>query len=215
MDGMLSQEEINALLGGVSDDTSTESNGITLEDQEKDAIGEISNICMGTAATTLYSLVNQKVVITTPVVKINNWENLTSNYEKPCVFINIFYREGIDGNNVLILKEDDVKIITDLMMGGDGLNPAAELSELHFSAICEAMNQMMGSAATSLSSMLNRKIDISPPEADLVDMAGDIDTSKVDAFLANDFVQVTFRMTIGDLVDSTIMQLYPIELAEE
>ena len=215
MDGMLSQEEINALLGGVSDDTSTESNGITLEDQEKDAIGEISNICMGTAATTLYSLVNQKVVITTPVVKINNWENLTSNYEKPCVFINIFYREGIDGNNVLILKEDDVKIITDLMMGGDGLNPAAELSELHFSAICEAMNQMMGSAATSLSSMLNRKIDISPPEADLVDMAGDIDTSKVDAFLANDFVQVTFRMTIGDLVDSTIMQLYPIDFAKE
>ena len=103
MDGMLSQEEINALLGGVSDDTSTDSNSITLEDEEKDAIGEISNICMGTAATTLYSLVNQKVVITTPVVKINNWENLTSNYEKPCVFINIFYREGIDGNNVLIL----------------------------------------------------------------------------------------------------------------
>ncbi len=215
MDGMLSQEEINALLGGVSDDTSTDSNSITLEDEEKDAIGEISNICMGTAATTLYSLVNQKVVITTPVVKINNWENLTSNYEKPCVFINIFYREGIDGNNVLILKEDDVKIITDLMMGGDGLNPSAELSELHFSAICEAMNQMMGSAATSLSSMLNRKIDISPPEADLVDMAGDIDTSKVDAFLASDFVQVTFRMTIGELVDSTIMQLYPIDFAKE
>lgn len=215
MDGMLSQEEINALLGGASSDSSTESNGITLEDEEKDAIGEISNICMGTAATTLYSLVNQKVLITTPVVKINNWESLTSNYEKPCVFINIFYREGIDGNNVLILKEDDVKIITDLMMGGDGLNPSAELSELHFSAICEAMNQMMGSAATSLSSMLNRKIDISPPEADLVDMAGDIDTSKVDVFLSSDFVEVTFRMTIGDLVDSTIMQLYPIDFAKE
>ncbi|MCM1082674.1 MAG: flagellar motor switch phosphatase FliY [Clostridium sp.] len=215
MDGMLSQEEINALLGGASDDSAAESNGAALADEEKDAIGEISNICMGTAATTLYSLVNQKVLITTPVVKINNWENLTSNYEKPCVFINIFYREGIDGNNVLILKEDDVKIITDLMMGGDGLNPSAELSELHFSAICEAMNQMMGSAATSLSSMLNRKIDISPPSADLVDMAGDIDTSKVDAFLTNDFVEVTFRMTIGDLVDSTIMQLYPIDFAKE
>lgn len=215
MDGMLSQEEINALLGGASDDASAGSNSMTLEDEEKDAIGEISNICMGTAATTLYSLVNQKVLITTPVVKINNWEDLTSHYEKPCVFINIFYREGIDGNNVLILKEDDVKIITDLMMGGDGLNPSAELSEIHFSAICEAMNQMMGSAATSLSSMLNRKIDISPPEADLVDMAGDIDTSKVDAFLTSDFVEVTFRMTIGDLVDSTIMQLYPIDFAKE
>lgn len=217
MDGMLSQEEINALLGGVSDDDSgpTDVGGITLSDDEKDAIGEISNICMGTAATTLYSLVNQKVVITTPVVKITNWEDLTGSYAKPCVFINIFYREGIDGNNVLILKEDDVKIITDLMMGGDGLNPADELSEIHLSAICEAMNQMMGSSATSLSSMLNRKVDISPPEADLVDMAGEIDTDKVSQFMTGEFAQVTFRMTIGDLVDSTIMQLYPLDFAKE
>ncbi|MDE6024485.1 MAG: flagellar motor switch phosphatase FliY [Lachnospiraceae bacterium] len=216
MDGMLSQEEINALLGGVSDDSApTDVGGVALSDEEKDAVGEISNICMGTAATTLYSLVNQKVVITTPVVKITNWEELSGSYAKPCVFINIFYKEGIDGNNVLILKEDDVKIITDLMMGGDGLNPAAELSEIHLSAICEAMNQMMGSSATSLSSMLNRKVDISPPEADLVDMAGDIDTEKVSQFMAGNFVQVTFRMTIGDLVDSTIMQLYPLDFSKE
>lgn len=215
MDGMLSQEEINALLGGVTDGASDDTGSSILSDEEKDAIGEISNICMGTAATTLYSLVNQKVVITTPVVKINNWEDLTSHYEKPCVFINIFYREGIDGNNVLILKEDDVKIITDLMMGGDGLNPAPELTELHFSAICEAMNQMMGSSATSMSSMLNRKIDISPPEADLVDMAGNVNSAKVSNFMNNEFVQVTFKMTIGELVDSTIMQLYPLDFAKE
>ncbi len=215
MDGMLSQEEINALLGGMTDGASDDTGSSSLSDEEKDAIGEISNICMGTAATTLYSLVNQKVVITTPVVKINNWEDLTSHYEKPCVFINIFYREGIDGNNVLILKEDDVKIITDLMMGGDGLNPAPELTELHFSAICEAMNQMMGSSATSMSSMLNRKIDISPPEADLVDMAGNVNSAKVSNFMNNEFVEVTFRMTIGELVDSTIMQLYPLDFAKE
>ena len=143
MDGMLSQEEINALLGN-GPSASSASGGSGLTPEEKDAIGEISNICMGTAATTLYSLVNQKVVITTPVVEITNWDSLAAVYIKPCVFINILYKEGIDGNNVLILKEDDVKIITDLMMGGDGLNPAPELSELHFSAICEAMNQMMG-----------------------------------------------------------------------
>lgn len=214
MDGMLSQEEINALLGGGLGG-STEANDGNLSVAEKDAIGEISNICMGTAATTLYSLVNQKVVITTPNVEIINWDNLTKEYAKPCVFINIFYKEGIDGNNVLILKEDDVKIITDLMMGGDGLNPAPELSELHFSAICEAMNQMMGSAATSLSSMLNCKVDISPPEADLVDFAGAVDTNSIGIFKDGDFVRVTFKMTIGELVDSTIMQLYPIEFAKE
>jgi flagellar motor switch protein FliN/FliY len=218
MDGMLSQEEINALLGGgdISGGTSGGGGGnATLTPEEIDAIGEISNICMGTAATTLYSLVNQKVVITTPVVEITQWDKLIEDYAKPCVFINILYKEGIDGNNVLILKEDDVKVITDLMMGGDGLNPAPELTELHFSAICEAMNQMMGSSATSLSSMINRKVDISPPEADLVDMAGDIDSSKVSGFMGNEFVRVTFKMTIGELVDSTIMQLYPIDFAKD
>ena len=214
MDGMLSQEEINALLGGMNASSSTPG-AQTLTDEETDAIGEISNICMGTAATTLYSLVNQKVVITTPVVKITSWDELTQEYGKPCVFINIFYKEGIDGNNVLILREEDVKIITDLMMGGDGLNPAPELTDLHFSAICEAMNQMMGSSATSLSSMLNRKIDISPPEAELVDMAADIETKSVSDFMNQDFVRVSFRMAIGDLVDSVIMQLYPIAFAKE
>lgn len=213
MDGMLSQEEINALLGGMTANTS-DSGGDEITPEEKDAIGEISNICMGTAATTLYSLVNQKVIITTPVVEVTDWDTLTAEYAKPCVFINILYKEGIDGNNVLILKEDDVKIITDLMMGGDGLNPAPELTELHFSAICEAMNQMMGSSATSLSSMMNCKIDISPPEAELVDMAGNIASASAVEFLKHRFVRVTFNMTIGDLVDSTIMQLYPIDFAK-
>ncbi len=213
MDGMLSQEEINALLGGMTTNTS-DSGGDELTPEEKDAIGEISNICMGTAATTLYSLVNQKVIITTPVVEVTDWDTLTAEYAKPCVFINILYKEGIDGNNVLILKEDDVKIITDLMMGGDGLNPAPELTDLHFSAICEAMNQMMGSSATSLSSMMNCKIDISPPEAELVDMAGNISSASAVEFLKHKFVRVTFNMTIGDLVDSTIMQLYPIDFAK-
>ncbi|MBQ9199461.1 MAG: flagellar motor switch phosphatase FliY [Lachnospiraceae bacterium] len=218
MDGMLSQEEINALLGDMgagSSDGGSASGGSNLSSDEKDAIGEISNICMGTAATTLYSLVNQKVVITTPVVEVTTWENMTKEYARPCVFININYKEGIDGNNVLILKEEDVKVITDLMMGGDGLNPSPELTDLHISAICEAMNQMMGSSATSLSSMLNCKVDISPPEAELIDMAGNIDPAKISNFINGEFVNVTFRMTIGELVDSTIMQLYPIDLAKE
>ena len=214
MDGMLSQEEINALLGGGTLPTASGESD-TLTPEETDAIGEISNICMGTATTTLYSLVNQKVVITTPVVDVTDWDTLTSEYAKPCVFINILYKEGIDGNNVLILKEEDVKVITDLMMGGDGLNPSPELTDLHFSAICEAMNQMMGSSATSLSSMLNRKIDISPPEAELVDMATHIDSKHVSGFSEGNFVRVTFKMTIGELVDSTIMQLYPLNLAKD
>ena len=169
MDGMLSQDEINALLQGMdlsdtadggdaaadpAPENSTAENynneneaaenaapvvsdGEELTDVEKDAIGEVANISMGSSATTLYSLVNRKVNITTPVVTLATWKNLLDAYEKPCVFIQIKYTQGLDGTNILVLKEHDVKVITDLMMGGDGTNTDGELGELHLSAISE------------------------------------------------------------------------------
>ncbi len=244
MDGMLSQDEINALLNGMNNDDSNKDNKDNadtatvdndnnntagdnnsnsdvpggeeiLSDYEKDAVGEISNISMGTAATTLSSLLNQKVNITTPRVEVADWEQLSRKYDRPCVMLQIRYKEGLDGNNVLILKERDVKIITDLMMGGPGnADDAEELTDLHLSAIGEAMNQMMGSAATSLSSMFNRKIDISPPIANIVETYNEMDES-LPPFLAEPFVMVAFKMQIGDLIDSEIMQLYPIDFARE
>lgn len=214
MDGVMSQEEINALLNSPAD-ANPETGREILTEKEKDAIGEISNISMGTAATTLFSLVNRKVEISTPVVSYANWSDICEAYERPCVFIRIGYTVGLDGSNILVLKEHDVKIITDLMMGGDGTNTDGELGELHLSAISEAMNQMMGSAATSMSSMLNKVIDISPPQADLIDLQQTIDESSIDEFLADEFVKISFRLEIGDLIDSEIMQLYPISFAKE
>ena len=221
MDGMLSQDEINALFGAQSLDAeepqqeSLDESAFALSDSEKDAVGEISNICMGTAATTLSSLLNQRVDITTPKVSISTWDELARKYDRPCVMMQISYKEGIDGNNVLILRENDVKIITDLMMGGPGnADPAEELTDLHLSAIGEAMNQMMGSSATSMSSMFNRKIDISPPVANLVEVYAD-DRDSLPEFLKGKFVEVAFKMTIGTLIDSSIMQLYPIDFAHE
>lgn len=224
MDGMLSQDEINALLNGVdlsADDkgsaaaatATVDSSEEGLTDVEKDAIGEVANISMGTSATTLYSLVNRKVNITTPVVEMTTWEEVMTNYEKPCVFIQIKYTVGLNGTNILVLKEHDVKVITDLMMGGDGTNVDGEISELHLSAISEAMNQMMGSSATSLSSMLGKTIDISPPEASLVDLQTK-EPSELSPFLEDKFVKISFKMQIEDLVDSTLMQLYPLDFAK-
>lgn len=213
MDGMLSQEEINALLNDTGKNDVADEEMLT--DDQMDAIGEIANISMGTAATTLFSLVNHKVEISTPVVSFATWEDVVNNYERPCVFIRIAYTMGLDGSNILVLKEKDVKVITDLMMGGDGRNIDGELGELHLSAISEAMNQMMGSAATSLSSMLNKKIDISPPIADLIDLQENVDEASIDKFLAGRFVKISFKMEIGDLVDSEIMQLYPFSFARE
>ena len=228
MDGMLSQDEINALLSGMDlsggqdaaapEDTAgtevPEVDESLLTADEKDAIGEIANISMGSSATTLYSLVNRKVNITTPTVSLSNWQGVVGDYEKPCVFIQIRYTAGLDGSNIMVLKEHDVKVITDLMMGGDGSNTEGELGELHLSAISEAMNQMMGAAATSMSTMLDKMIDISPPEANLVNLNEFKKAGDIASFLAGTFVKISFRMQIDDLVDSTIMQLYPIDFAK-
>lgn len=229
MNDMLSQDEINALLngmdlsGGAGADSTGPAGGDNvssideslLTDVEKDAVGEVANISMGSSATTLYSLVNQKVNITTPTVSMANWDTVLAEYEKPCVFIQIKYTEGLDGTNILVLKERDVKIITDLMMGGDGSNTEGELGELHLSAISEAMNQMMGSSATSLSTMLGMTIDISPPEASRVDLTEYHNGSDISPFLGGTFVKVSFQMQIGELVDSNIMQLYPVDFAKK
>lgn len=210
----VTQEELSALFGEMDGSASGNSSAL-LSDIEKDAIGEISNISMGTAATTLSTLVNNKVTITTPKVKVTDLQTLTKAYDRPCVFIQIGYIEGLDGKNVLILKENDVKIITDLMMGGDGTNTSGELSELHLSAICEAMNQMMGSAATSLSSMLEKRVDISPPKASLLDLNDSVASEGVFDFLDDDFITVSFKMEIGNLIDSHIMQLYSLDFAKD
>ncbi len=216
MADMLSQEEIDALLNGSPSDSASASEPQSfLSDEEKDAIGEIGNISMGTAATTLFTLLGQKVTITTPRVFETNITTLSEDFIDPCVLINIKYRYGIEGSNILILKEHDVKVITDLMMGGDGTNTAeSELTDLHLSAISEAMNQMIGSSSTSLSEMLGDKIDISPPEA-FYESITNIDLSVFEIDLSEPLVKIAFKMTVGDLIDSEIMQVIPVRFAKQ
>ncbi|NLM74498.1 MAG: flagellar motor switch phosphatase FliY, partial [Clostridiaceae bacterium] len=227
MGDMLSQAEIDALLKGsdpsedagetqqVSEDYLEDGTVEIVEqltEKEKDALGEIGNISMGTSATTLYALLGQKVMITTPKVQETTWEQLGKMFVKPYVAVRVQYTEGLEGLNLLILKEEDVKVITDLMMGGDG-HVEGELTELHMSAIGEAMNQMVGSAATSLSSMFEKRVDISPPDTTLIDSGSDIDRIRIDN--KSNVVAVRFSLQVGDLIDSEIMQILPIDFARE
>ncbi|SHJ91518.1 flagellar motor switch phosphatase FliY [Paramaledivibacter caminithermalis] len=211
MADMLSQEEIDALLKGTTSDFE-EDNDLT--DDEKDALGEIGNISMGTSATTLFTLLGQKVTITTPKVSVTTLDEVSNDYDIPCVAVMIKYREGIEGFNLLILNEEDVKIITDLMMGGDGKNVSQDLTDIHLSAIGEAMNQMIGSSCTSLSEIFTKKIDILPPSAFSVDLPNKkYDNMGIES--DHKIVKIAFRMTVGDLIDSEIMQIIPIEFAKK
>lgn len=213
-DGILSQEEIDALLKGDSGSPTPVPEpdlSVELSEFEKDALGEIGNISMGTSATTLSTLLNKKVSITTPDVSLITGKQLQDNYPLPYVVVEVEYREGLYGSNILVIKQEDACIIADLMMGGDGQCEQPTLSELELSAVGEAMNQMMGSATTSLSSMFNRRIDIAPPQLTLMDFGKDSFEFSTDY---QELVRIKFKMEIENLVNSEIMQIIPIEAAK-
>ena len=213
---MLSQAEIDALLRGNSTDNEIKSDEKieAMDDIEKDALGEIGNISMGTAATTLSTLLNQKVVITTPRVEVTTVDELANEYDVPFVAIDVKYKSGLEGVNILILKANDVKIITDIMMGKETVDMNRELTELDLSAVSEAMNQMMGSACTSLSEMFSIKIDIEPPRS--YNITFNEGRSKFDILKGDKpIVKVAFRMVIGEFIDSEVMQIIPVDFGKE
>ena len=216
-DDMLSQDEIDALLRGSAEpeEEIVDRKEINMSDYissiEEDALGEIGNISFGSSATALSTLLNQKVEITTPKVSIIDKNYLEEEFPHPYVAIQVQYTEGFSGVNLLVIKQSDASIIADLMLGGDGRNPSGDLGEIQLSAVQEAMNQMMGSAATSMSTVFSKKVDISPPSIDLMYIPqGEGEENLPDQDL---LVKVSFSLKIGDLIDSNIMQLLPLSFA--
>ncbi|MBC8079438.1 MAG: flagellar motor switch phosphatase FliY [Gorillibacterium sp.] len=213
----LSQEEIDALLKQTSEDAHVEESP-SLEDYltslEKDALGEIGNITFGSAATALSTLLGKKVEITTPKVSMLRREDLKQEFPKPHVSVHVNYVDGFHGINLLVIAVRDAQVIADLMMGGNGTGlENTELSELHVSAVQEAMNQMMGSSATSMSTIFNRMVNISPPGIDIMDLSSE--EGKSDFPDEECFVKISFRLKIGDLIDSSLMQLLPVNFSRE
>ncbi|THF81257.1 flagellar motor switch phosphatase FliY [Cohnella fermenti] len=217
----LSQEEIDALLrqSSSSDEPAESSAGkpATIDDYltplEQDALGEIGNITFGSAATALSTLLGKKVDITTPKVSMISRDQFVSEFPKPHVAVHVHYVDGFEGINSLVIKSVDAQIIADLMLGGDGHVTNEELNEIHISAVQEAMNQMMGSSATSMSTIFNRFVNISPPGVDIMDVKENSGTSNLPK--EDIFVKVSFRLKIGDLIDSTIMQLLTVPFSKE
>lgn len=220
-DDMLSQDEIDALLRGASDEEEDEQVNESsdpptdeyLSSLEQDALGEIGNISFGSSATALSTLLNQKVDITTPTVSVIKRSTLQNEFPQPHVAIQVTYTEGFSGENLLVIQQGDAAIIADLMLGGDGTSPDEELNEIHLSAVQEAMNQMMGSAATSMSTVFSKRVDISPPTIDLLNVKEDEGTEHIPE---NDVLaKISFQLKVGNLIDSNIMQLLPVNFAKE
>lgn len=215
-DELMSQEELDALLNehlGQLDEQQNLNIDDYLTTDEQDILAEIGNISMGSAATALSTLVNHKVRITVPQVYVSTPDAVADTYPIPCVVVNVGYVEGLQGANILVMREEDALVIGNLMMGEDGTNLPDSLDELYLSAVTEAMNMMMGSAATAMSELFGRQIDISPPNTSRRDLSLDSLTEQMSG--GDPVVTVAFRMEIENLVDSTILQIIDIEFAKE
>lgn len=219
---MLSQDEIDALLkaNNLVDEEEEADSEIHVENFlsafEQDALGEIGNISFGTAATALSTLLNQKVDITTPTVSIVESDQLDKEFPIPHVAVHVEYTDGFEGKNLLVIRLEDAAIIADLMMGGNGAPETTELSELHTSAVQEAMNQMMGSAATSMSTIFNKFINITPPGIDVMDLSNGEGNENIPS--GETLVKISFQLRVGEqgeLIDSSIMQLVPLSFAKQ
>ncbi|MDR2530551.1 MAG: flagellar motor switch phosphatase FliY [Oscillospiraceae bacterium] len=223
----LSQSEIDQMLGISAPEGDGELSGVrmgemivdgefdreryALSAEEKDVLGEVGNICMGAVATTMYTLLDRPVRITTPRVSVHTTREVLSAYQVPFVIVEVMYVSGIDGKNVLLLKESDAALITDLLMGGEGVvSDPIELSELHMSAVSEIMNQMIGASANSLSQIIHESVDISTPNSGRVALDGDVSGYLDESDI---LVRISFDMEIDGLLRSQLLQLMPYDLA--
>ncbi|NHC42940.1 flagellar motor switch phosphatase FliY [Bacillus sp. MM2020_1] len=209
-EGLLSQDEINTLFNQMNDKSELSIDDF-LSSMEQDALGEIGNIALGSSTTALSSLLNQRVEITTPTLAVIEQDKMEEVINEKHVAVHVDYTEGIRGKNLLMIKENDAKIIANLMMGGDGTALEPELSELHLSAVQEAMNQMMGSAATSMSTMFSQKVDISPPTIDILGFP----PKKLEEFDEEVILEISFRLRVGNLIDSNMIQFIPLTFGKD
>jgi flagellar motor switch protein FliN/FliY len=221
-DRILAQEEIDALLrAGKMDkeadagaqETTAAGPTAGLTAKEKDALGEIGNICMGSAATTLSVLLGHKVSITSPQVELKRREELLAQFNVPYLVIEVKFTEGLSGSILLVVQTRDAAVIADLMMGNDGTAPPETLGEMEVSAASEAMNQMIASSAAAMATLTKRTVSISPPVARIFELAEN--ATEAFSHFEETMVVVSFHMQVGELIDTELLQIMTIETAKQ
>ncbi len=185
-----------------------------LTPQDQDKMAEVSQICMSHSATALNMLVRKKITVSPPSVKVVNRadiKNILTAFGMGSVTVQIDYKDDFHCNNLLMLKENDIKIIMDLMMGGAGVAAPGELNEMHLSCVSEVMNQMMGSSAIALTGMIHKTVDINPPKATLVNAKEDVDSIDYLPFEGNEMVIVLSRFDGEGVLRGIMIRIYPMK----
>lgn len=179
---------------------------------EIDAIGEILNISLGASATAVSTMLNARVDITTPIVNVVSKEEFEMDKVEPAVGVEITYVAGLEGENVMLLKRHDVKVIVEMLMGMEMPDEEFELNEINISAVCEVMNQMMGASSTALSEFLGKMVNISTP----ISFEVKNEQEFIDKYFTDEYpkVVVGFTLKIADKLESEFFNVMPIELAK-
>lgn len=187
---------------------------VEFTDLHKDAIGEILNISMGSAATAVSEMLSAKVWITTPRVEVKTAREMEYHKLEPAVCVKIQYVKGLSGSNIMVWKQDDVQLILNQLMGQPlEVSPDFEFDELNISAVSEVMNQMMGASATALSNFLGFTIDISTPQAIIMDeVSSNLDVTEFEP--DDPVVAVNFDLEIDGVIKSEFASVMSIELAK-
>lgn len=186
-----------------------------LTNEEIDAIGEVLNISMGSAATAISTLLDKQVIITTPKVEIQKFEAVNYTDLEPAILVKIEYVEGISGSNVMIFRQSDMQVILNLLMGNE--DPPSDdfvFDEMSMSAACEVMNQMMGAAATALSEFLSKVVNISTPVASVIDSDENYYQS-LGADEGSEIVSISFHISIEGVMDSDFSSIMSCELVKD
>ncbi len=181
---------------------------------DQDKMAEAAHICMSHSATSLNTLTGKKISVSLPSVKVVNSadiKNILTAFGMGSVTVQIDYKDDFHGNNLLMLKENDVKVIMDLMMGGTGVASPGELNEMHLSCVSEVMNQMMGASAISLTEMIGKTVDINPPKATLVNVKEDVDSIDYLPFPGNKMVIILSRFEAAKLLKGIMIRIFPME----
>lgn len=181
---------------------------------ERDAIGEVMNISLGSSATAISNMLDHRVEITTPMVSVSDVDQFSLGDLQPAIGVEIRYVSGLEGSNIMLLKRSDVKVIVDILLGSETPDEEFELNDLTISAVCEVMNQMMGAASTALSDFLGRPVNISTPESFELD---DFERFKKDHFPSDDgkCVIVRFSLKIENVLESQFINVMSTELARD
>lgn len=201
----LSQEQINAILEG----TGTYEESATGNSLDS-FFHALTQKGMTAGSQAVSQALGKSVVLSNPEVSTLSSEQLIKETAPHQVMIKTGYNVGQSYPLLYLIKDYDVAVIFDILMGKDGRNPDLEIGDLQISAIGEVMNQLIGAAATAISGELSTKLAMQPPASESLNL----EQSPLPQPYEGQLLTIRYQLTIEGVIDSEIFEIWPLREAQ-